>query len=969
MTTQERELNQQLVMKRGVLAVAMAFGSQAAFAQDAAPATAQPVQKVFVTGSNIKRADKEGSSPVQTVTTKQIQASGANTVAELLATIPAFGAGKTVDSVDGGFSNGAATASLRGLGSSSTLVLLNGRRITASAYADPNQGKSAVYDLNSIPLSAIERVEIFKDGASAVYGSDAIAGVINFITKTDFNGLQLSANASANDDGEYGRQNVNGVWGFGDLEEKGWSGFVAFDVSKRQSTTIKDQKDVENAKYADIQGRLNPFSSSLSSSPFFYKEKAPGSLSFYNSYADRANVINRLDCDPSQQITGDRTAHNLTATDTLVGRTFCNFDTNQYAEVQGKGKDGNVLSRFTFKLNNTTEGFAEAAYSRTERYFIGAPRAIRSTAPTTVFTNGGVPSQFQVVLPVGHPDNPFANARSAVGFRLDQSTNASENINESYRLLAGLRGSVGTWDWESAVLWNRAERTSRNYGMLYLPTMQRIMTENRSIADTIADPTATRDVEDTGFAQVKQFDAKASTTIGKLPGGDIGLAFGGEIRQEQIGLTPDQATQRGDIIGLANSSADGSRTVKSAFVELRTPFLDNFEMDFAGRYDKYPTMKKFVPKAGFKWTARDWLTFRGTYAQGFRAPALTQVSPGGVQSFQTVTDTLRCPDGTNPLPGADQADCSRGISSMSSATPDLKPERSRSLSFGTIIQPTKDLDILIDWYRIKKVDETALLGAGTVIDHPDLYPGRVIRDTNQNNWLRDANGNLIPNSGAITQVNRAYVNQGSTEVSGVDLEVTHRLALGDMGRVTTTLNWSYLDEYRRAEAPGDVAANTAGSRGGISDWAISAGDNPRNRGSLSVNWTRGDHSVTGIANYVGSVSLLRRTDNDVTYEAPYCYYGSGQPAGAYSLGGLPKFSNYYPNLNDCKVKEWATFDMNYNSSGFKNLVLSLNIKNLFDEKAPYDPSYGTASNLIGYNSQLHNGMGRYFRVTATYTFW
>ena len=176
--SQERTLNQKLVLKRSVIAVAMAVAAQAAFAQEAQA----PVQKVFVTGSNIKRADKEGSSPVQTVSAKQIAATGANTVAELLHSIPAFGSGASVDGSDGGFSNGASTASLRGLGSSSTLILLNGRRITASAYADPNQGKSAVYDLNTIPISAIERVEIFKDGASAVYGSDAIAGFINFIT-------------------------------------------------------------------------------------------------------------------------------------------------------------------------------------------------------------------------------------------------------------------------------------------------------------------------------------------------------------------------------------------------------------------------------------------------------------------------------------------------------------------------------------------------------------------------------------------------------------------------------------------------------------------------------------------------------------------------------------------------------------------------------------------------------------------
>ncbi len=957
-------MSNKIILKQGVLAVALAFGStQFAVAQE----NTAPVQKVYVTGSNIKRADKEGSSPVQTVTAKQIQASGANTVAELLHNIPAFGSGTSIDVVDGGFSRGAATASLRGLGSSSTLVLLNGRRITSSAYADPNQGKSAVYDLNTIPISAIDRVEIFKDGASAVYGSDAIAGVINFITKTDYTGFEMSASVSGNDDGEFGRKNVTGVFGFGDLEKDRFNGFVSFDLSKRDRTAIGDQKDVANDLYRDIQGRLNPFSSSLSDQPFFYRERTAGAKNFANSYALRADVINRTNCDPSKQLTGSIAEHNLTATDTLVGRLFCNYDINQFSESQSAGKDANVLARGTFKVSDNVTAFAEAMYTRSERFYTGAPLAIRSTASTTVFSADGKPAQqFQIILPVGHPDNPFPTSRAAVGFRLVNAPSGQENINESARLLAGVKGTTGNWDWEAAALWNRSERTENYYGRLYRPTLERIMTENRTIAATIADPNATRNLTNVGFAQVMGLDAKASTTLGKLPGGDIGLAFGGEIRQEKIGLTPDANTQRGDIVGLSNSLADGQRNVKSAFVELRTPFFKNFEMDFAGRYDKYPSESSFVPKVGSKWTVTDQVSVRGSYARGFRAPALTQVSPGGVQSFQTVTDSVRCPDGVNPLPGADKVDCAKGISSFSAANPNLKPEKSKSTSLGLILQPTKDIDVLLDWYRITLRDETALLSAQGVVDHPSQYPGAtVIRDTNPANLLVDASGKTVPNSGPILQVNRSYINQGMTQVSGVDLEVTLRKSLGDYGRLSTTLNWAYLGTYKRAMKPGDTAHNTAGSNGGLSDWNISAGDNPRNRASWMTTWTQGVNSVTLGANFIDHVSLLRRYDNDVVYPVPYCHYGSGQPKDAYQLGGLPKFSNYYSN---CEVASWTTFDVSYSYTGIKNLTLSVNVRNFLDKAAPYDPRYGTSTTVEGFNSQLHNGMGRNFRVTAKYVF-
>jgi iron complex outermembrane receptor protein len=951
-------LNQQFTLKRSVIAVALTLASShVVMAQQQATET---TTKVIITGSNIKRAAKEGTSPVEVISAKQIAATGASTVQDLLHSIPAFGSGSSVDITDGSFSKGAATASLRGLGSSSTLILLNGRRITASAYADPNQGKSAVYDLNNIPISAIERVEIFKDGASAVYGSDAIAGVINFITKTQYTGAQLSANYSGNQQNEFNRKAVNGVVGFGDLDKDGYNVFVSADLAERGSTLIKDVRAIDTARLADVNTRLNPYSSNLSNQPFFYRERTAGARNFANSQALKADVINRTGCPADQQIVGSVAAHNLLATSALVGRTFCNYNLNDYNEAQGAGKDANVLSRATIALGRDITSFTEFGYSRSDRTYLGAPRALQSTSPSTVFALGSA-TDFQLILPVGHPDNPFPTSRSAVGFRMN-GIGGSDNKNETVRLLTGLKGTVGTWDWETAALYNRNERTENWFGLLYRPTIQRIMTENRTIAATLADPTSTATVTNRSFAQVIQLDAKASTTIGKMAGGDVGLAFGGEVRQEKIGLTPDVLTQRGDIVGLANSSIDGSRRVSAAFVEVRTPFTKAFEMDFAGRVDKYPDQNSFVPKVGAKYEISPMATVRATVARGFRAPALVQVSPGGVQSFTTITDAVRCPDGVKPVPGGDQVDCSKGISSLSAGTPGLKPEKSKSFGIGLILAPTKNIDVVLDYYNIRKEAETALLSAQFVIEHPANYPGRVVRDPNPAVQLTDASGNIIPDSGPITAVNREYVNQGSTEVSGLSLEVAMRKNMGEMGNLTGKLTWEYALSYRRAERPGEVEANAVGTNGGLSDWATSVGDIPRHRASYTANWTRGDHSLSGSVDFVSAVSLLRRTDNNVTYPVAFCHYGVGQPAGSPQLGGLPKFSNYSDGT--CQVDAWTTLGASYSYSGIKNVVLNLNIRNLLDTKAPYDPRYPTG----GFNSQLHNGQGRYFRATATYTF-
>jgi iron complex outermembrane receptor protein len=280
-----------------------------------------------------------------------------------------------------------------------------------------------------------------------------------------------------------------------------------------------------------------------------------------------------------------------------------------------------------------------------------------------------------------------------------------------------------------------------------------------------------------------------------------------------------------------------------------------------------------------------------------------------------------------------------------------------------ILAPTKNIDVLVDWYHIRKEHESALLGAQFIIDHPELYAARVIRDTNVANQLTDAAGKPIAGTGPISQVNRAYVNQGATDTSGIDFEVTMRSALGENGKITSKLSWSYLLTYKRSELPGDAETNVAGSNGGISDFATSGPDMPRNRANASLNWSIGDHSLTGTVNFVSSVSLLRRTNNAVTYPVPFCQYGTGQPAGSLSLGGLPKF-NYYEDVTKCEVNSWTTLGVNYAYTGIKNLTLGLNIQNLLNTKAPYDPRYPTT----GFNTQLHNGEGRYFRGSASYKF-
>jgi iron complex outermembrane receptor protein len=958
-------------IRRSALAVALTLAyTHAVQAQNLAE---KEVESVYITGSNLKRVGKEGNSPVQVITTQDIKASGAATVAELMRSVPSMGTDNNYDTLDGGFSRGVSTASLRGLSSTSTLILLNGRRMTPSAYADPNDGNSTLYDLNSIPLSALDRVEILKDGASAVYGSDAIGGVINFITKSNFEGLTFSARAGANDDNNFGRRGANVFWGKGDLEANGYNVFVAVDVAKRDRVARKDANDIAYDQYKQLNSRYaTNYGSTVSASPAFYRERSAGSGNFAVSQANAAtNLIVRTNCDPSQQLVGS-TQMGLPRTSVFINRAFCNFDTAPFLEAQSEGQDASLLSRAVLKLGQNTRAFAEIAFSRSERNYTGAPISIGQSVVTN-FTASGTADPFQAILPIGHPDNPFPDARASVGYRFDNLRGGSQNVNKGIRALVGLEGTWSSWDWNSGLLWNESKRDDLTYGRLYLPTLRKLNT-GTSLAQLSADPTLGHDVVTDNKASILQWDAKANTEFGQLPGGPLAFAAGVEVRQEKIKLNPDELVARGDIYGLANTVIDGSRNVKSAFVELRTPLLNTLELEFAGRFDKYEALKRnFVPKFGGKWSPTDVIALRGTYAKGFRAPGLTQVTPGGAQFFLSgLYDPKRCePDESTPKSGATEVDCNKSAAGTGGANPNLVPERSKSHTIGLIISPTTNLDFVVDFWRIRKEGEVILGSAFDALKNEDANPGLIVRDTNPANLILDANGKGIPGTGPLLMVREPWINQGSTEVRGVDVEARYRQKLGVWGSLDTKISSSYTSHYAIAGSAGDPEHNLAGSNAGLSDWALSSGiDIPRWKTTLSANWSLGDHAVSANVNYVGPVSLMRRYDGADTFSQPFCHYGTAKPTDAEPdrNTSVPLYEDYYPK---CAVSSWTTVGAGYTYTGFKNLSLSLNIQNLFDKRAPYDPRYGATSGspLAGYNEGLHSNTGRYFTFSANYTFY
>ena len=957
------------ILKTGALAVILAFSATdlALAQQSASPAT------VYVTGSNLKRTSKETTSVVQVITSQDIKDTGANTVQELLKFIPAMGSDGNFDTTDGGFARGAATASLRGLTSTSTLILLNGRRMTPGAYADPNDGNSTMYDLNSIPVSALERVEVLKEGASAIYGSDAIAGVINFITKTSYKGVEISARYSGNDDNEFRRKGVTLLGGFGDIDNDGYTVFATLDLAKRDRTALIDAKDVEFELYQKLNGRFaTPYGSTVSSSPVFYRESGKDTKNFGVTQATRDQRLRiTLNCDPSKQLTGSR-AMGLSAASVFLDRKFCNYDLQSTLEAQSAGKDYNFLSHGELKLGNDFRGYAEFSYNRAEREYTGAPRTLGQTA-TTNFTANGVGDPFQVILPIGHPDNPFTDARASVGYRFENLRGGNKNINDNLRALAGVRGNIAGWDIDSALLWNEARRTDTAYGQLYLPTLRKLNT-GTTLAQLAADPTLGRDVTADNKASITQWDFKANRQFGQLPGGPMAIALGGEVRQEKVDLVPDELVATGNILGLANTILHGKRNVKSAFAEFSAPVWKTVELSAAGRADKYEGLDtNYVPQIGAKWTPIETFAVRGSYSRGFRAPALNQTTPGGAQFFlSNLYDPKRCEtDEETPKKGATEQDCNKSAAGTGGANPDLKPEKSKSWSFGFVLAPTSNIGITIDWYRIRKEGEVILGSAFDALKNEDRNPGNVVRDTNPDNFVLDANGKPVPGTGPLLMVKEPWLNQGATETSGIDLDVSVRNNLGAYGALSSKLSATYVNSYKIAQNAGDIEHNTVGHDPGLWDWNLSNNTRiPRFKFNLASSWSSGDHAVNASVNYVGPISLLRGYDADVKFPQTFCHYGTRKPTDAEPNRDttVPLYEDYFPA---CEVKSWTTVGLGYTYTGFKNVTLNLNIRNLFDKAAPYYPGAGvntSATPQSGYLQGLHNNYGRYFTVSARYVF-
>jgi iron complex outermembrane receptor protein len=919
-------------------AIAAAVGASVTLSMVAGEAAAQQSpqnkERIEVTGSNIKRTDTETPSPVQVITKEQIERAGVTSVAELLRQVPAIAGGSIQDFNGGsGFQAGNQTASLRGLGSVATLVLLNGRRVAPAPNADPNTGQGSSFNLNTIPFSAIERIEILKDGASAVYGSEAIAGVINIILRKDYRGAEVSVDHWQKSDGGYEVNQASAAAGFGDLARDRYNFLIAGEWFKREPQRLQESgSGVQNEVYRTLANRLNA-ANAVSYPGNVRRESSPGSGVFLAS--GRLPVDSR--CPPELRVT-------VVASTGMQECRYNLFDNqNIFAELERKS----FMGRATFQVASNLTAFAEASFTRNDTTFPGNPPGLDAVAPSTWFNVAGDRFGYTLILPVGHPDNPN-NFRIGLRYRFGDIGRTERKVRiDATRAVAGLNGTFGAWDWESAVLYTTNKRTDTRNDVLHFPTLLAAVnsgsyrfsgSNSQSLLDALHPVLANG-----GESKIASWDLKASRELMQMRSGPMALAAGVEARREEMDIFSDSRTVAGEMLGLASSNVKGSRNVGTVYGELSIPLLKNLETQVAARYDHYSDFgNSFVPKVGFKWLATDTLAARGTWAKGFRAPSLFQISNANVQAFQQgIVDPLRCPNPPTPAPGGETEDCNRTISILFNANTKLEPEKSVSHTLGLIWSPTNSFQASLDYWFIHRTNFIDLFQTSTILQNesnPNFRGGTVIRNPNPASWLPG-----IPNSGPIQSTISRFENFGDQVAAGWDFDMNYRFALGAWGRLTLEANATYYDKN---DWQLDKGVNYVGGAGNFY-----AFESPRVKGVLTGVWDIQSFSFLARYNYTG-----RWYYGDPTGSTP----GGADNGNCYlsSTGATLRF------LGECYVKAWETYDLGVSWKGIRNLTISGLVRNVRDTPAPYDPNQTT----LGFNPRFHNPYGRYFQVGFNYKF-
>jgi iron complex outermembrane recepter protein len=865
-----------------------------AYAQDAQPAEEAGSGDIVVTGSRIARPDLEASVPVSMISPTVIQESGANNIQDVLADLPSVG--QNISRTSSNFSttgNGQATVNLRNLGSARTLVLVNGRRFVSGIPG------TAIVDLNTIPTDLIKRVDVVTGGASAVYGSEAIAGVVNFILDDKFEGLRGRAQGTVSSKGDAGRQYASLTAGKSFADGAGHIvlyGQYDNDEGLRSRDRSFSARDIPNRSSFAAQGLFSPnglFGAGAGTFTFDglnnLKNYQGANTDGYNRNADRYLGV------PVERYLGSVTA-------------FYDLSDNVTAYVEGQYAKTNSNSRLEPQAVAYTD-LPDAAGTGT---YAGIP-----------ITNPFIPAAIRsAMIAEGVTDLPFRR-RS-----VDIFDRSNVNDRTTWRAVAGLRGKLGEkFDFDLYYTHGETKDFTASETILgpqYRNALNAVAGANGPVcsinvdADTTNNDAACVPINIFGFntvspaaaayvtnngqlstydSQVKQdvLSGVLSGELFSLPGGPLGFAVGGEYRREKSSEDFDQATNDGLTLGNQLTDTIGKFNVKEAFLELRAPILADrpffhyFGIEGAVRYADYSTVGGvFSWKVGGEWAPVRDIRFRGIYAEATRAPNISELFSAQNETFPAVTDpcdqregegdtgaitlaAANLPAACLAIPAIAAASRTAGgfvyttaqiqtINGFTGGNPNLNEETAKTLTLGVVVAPSflKRFSLTVDYYRINVKNAIGIIGQQTSLDECITGGGEALFC---NNIVRDA-------TGRVATINALNLNTGAYLVSGVDTQARYSFDVGKVN-VQASAFWNHRLKQQQTSFPGGPTQQEIGQLDCSSCGRLGTGFKDKVNGSLTFKVD--NFSLNYGLNYLGPV-VDDITDPDAIRVKAFTYH-------------------------------------------------------------------------------------------------
>ena len=868
---------------------------------------------VVITGSNIPTVELEGPSPIVRIDREEINRSGAETVGELLRRLPQNNAGSYDEKFQNSFAPGTSGISLRGMGMQYTLVLVDGRRM--GNYSMAQNMTTAFSDLNGIPMAVVERIEVLLDGASAIYGSDAVAGVINIITRDNFEGVEINVGYSNTTDDDMATQHYS-ITG-GTVSENG-NAWVNIDYMQRNSMQYDDRDYSASAN----QGPKGYDFRSSSGNPGSIKI-LPGSENGFES--------------GFYQVPGDSTG--TPTAEEIIGAPGINrFDYNPWMTLTPEMERYSASGRINYTLTDYATAFVHTTYRNLKTH--------QEMAPTPAF--GDLNTDTWGILPASNAFNPFGEDTTFRHRLIEVGPRLFDIETDVFRALPGVKFDIGdNWQAETAFLYNKVE--SVDFGQNF------VSADAFKEALASSDPATAYNIFGAGLginspsvldglrvntmrraeSELRMFDVKAAGDLAELPGGTLAMAVGAETAKEEVSDVGDSLSMANKIVASGGTSNAGRRDRDAGYAEFMIPVIgeDNrisgihsLGIQAALRVENYSDFgSDDNPKLGLKYSPTERVLLRATYQTAFRAPALQELYMGESISYPFLLDPARGDEGMQ-------------YRTIQGGNEDLDPEESDSISVGFVIDipmpENMDLHMTVNWSDIELEDQITTIGAQYMLNNEGIFSNSIIRNPQTDadkaadnpgpdgqfgtedhpEWGEDD----IPNGGipgSIKHINNSYLNLAEVEIEALDLQVDYGIDTS-VGYFAVNLAAAYLYQYDYKARPTDSFVDESGSYN-MPEW----------RGRMGLWWTYDKYSVGATVNYIDS------------------------------------FDQYYGVVSE--VDEHTTLDLQASYDLTDNSRITVGALNVTDEDPPWSDSEAEG---YAYNAAGHNPWGTVLYARATVRF-